>query len=85
MEKLSDGMSITALQVDDNLGHGTKEFLKLEEETSKKFRCKPHQLLESGDKTRFNGVDITQKDKSMILSRQVQSCDIYSLQSHIPN
>jgi hypothetical protein len=39
------GFSVTALQVDDNLGHGTPTVLKDEEKHSSRYVCKPRQIF----------------------------------------
>ena len=51
--KTPDG--VTALQVDDSYGHGTREFLQDEETKSSRFQCKPRKLLKPGDSAFFNG------------------------------
>jgi hypothetical protein len=64
------GVSVTALQVDDNLGVGTNEFLDLEEIKSRNFRCKPRTIVENGDVVQFNGAEISRLDVNLFLMRQ---------------
>lgn len=47
--------NITILQVDDSIGSGTEEFLKLEEEKSARFETKPRKIINIGDEIWFNG------------------------------
>ena len=62
---------ITALQVDDSYGHGTKEFLEEEERESKRFKCKPRKILKVGETTSFNGSQITVETNRVHLLRQM--------------
>jgi hypothetical protein len=64
------GVSVTALQVDDNFGHGTSEFLTLEEKASNRFRCKPRVIIEVGDMVTFNGSEIVRKKFNVFVMRQ---------------
>ena len=50
---------VTALQVDDNLGHGTEDFLQAEEENSRIFESKPRSLVTAAKSAIFNGVNIS--------------------------
>jgi hypothetical protein len=52
------GTNMTVLQVDDSLGHGTKDFLNEEERASKEFIGKPRKILAAGASVTFNGCDI---------------------------
>lgn len=49
---------VVTLQVDDTFGHGSSEFLELEDEKSKAFICKPRNLLKPEESQNFNGSTI---------------------------
>jgi hypothetical protein len=63
-------VSVTALQVDDNFGHGTSEFLTLEEKASNRFICKPRVIIEVGDMVTFNGSEIVRSKFNVFVMRQ---------------
>jgi hypothetical protein len=65
-----DGVSITALQVDDNLGVGTAAFLVEEEAASRKFRCKPRTIVGVGETVQFNGTEISRLEGNVFLMKQ---------------
>ena len=62
LRKGSTVHAVTALQVDDNLGHGDAEFLADEEKYSELFESKPRLIFQSGTSTTFNGATITMLD-----------------------
>jgi hypothetical protein len=64
------GVSITALQVDDNFGVGTSEFMGLEEEKSRNLRCKHRMVMKIGDIVHFNGAEISLLNRNIFLMRQ---------------
>jgi hypothetical protein len=64
------GFSVTALQVDDNLGHGTPMFLKDEEHHSSRFVCKPRQILHEGHSIHFNGAELSMHPRRILALTQ---------------
>ena len=55
-------IGMTALQVDDAFGQGDDNFLRTEEEKSKRFKCKPGKVFQPGDTAFFNGCSISAMD-----------------------
>ena len=47
--------SLILLQVDDSVGCGDDEFLRIEEDKSTKFLTKPREFIDNGTEVRFNG------------------------------
>lgn len=52
--------------VDDTLHAGTNEYLKLCEETEKRFKCKPRDY----DNFQFSGMEINTKDKGIVIHQK---------------
>jgi hypothetical protein len=61
---------VTALQVDDSVGCGDKEFLDLEENSSLDFKTKPRKLLNRGARADFNGSIIIRDASGHYISKQ---------------
>ena len=86
-------LGITALQVDDNLVHGSSAFLELEEANSKVFDSKPRVLLTLGKSAVFNGVRIAtvspteytidQRDKLMSITEPTNEDDLVSTRAKL--
>ena len=55
-------IGMTALQVDEAFGHSDDNFLRREEEKSKRFKCKPRKVFQTGDTAFFNGCSISAMD-----------------------
>ena len=58
-EHKSGPRGITCLQTDDTANAGNEAFVKLEERASRRFQCKPKEILAPGNPIRFNGATVT--------------------------
>ena len=69
--------AVTALQVDDNLGHGDQAFLEAEQEQSRMFESKPRKLVIEGECIEFNGVKIcVEKGRIYCMDQREKICDV---------
>jgi hypothetical protein len=90
VRKDDEGVSVTALQVDDSFGHGTQGFLDAEDKASTRFKCKPRKILSVSDEVTFNGCQIrccaasyriSQAAKLRNLSEASTDCELVSVRA----
>jgi len=64
--ELREGPACVALQVDDTLGLGSADFLRVEADAARHFESKPRAILSDNTPLRFNGVQISRATSGTI-------------------